>query len=461
MPVITPLLGLKKPAQNEMADIDVLNSNWDILDASVPTKTTSSLKLYVNVTTGNDANDGKTAATAFKTIQKAVNSVPQVINHLYEIIIAAGNYNEDVTIAGFTGAGALWIKGTDSSSYYSAKAFAFDCVTVRTFFDTAEATGKHDVFGCAFYVRGCTNLQMNAIKSVNVDTSYDGVYFEKSTAFIYSAVISSKKAAIFSDYASKVHAGFCSGTGNVYGIQSAHGSSIGVEGSQPSGTTNRLVLSGASVDDGAISASSGNITLYVSPTGNDANDGLTSGTALRTIQAAVNRLPQILNHATTINVAPGVYNETVYVSGFIGKGFLDILGDTMLSDNYQVNNYVLQNNNSKVTIRGFKLSSSSAAAVQVYNCTNANIILCRTNAVATGIIGIFALRSLVTVSSCEISNRQFAISAADVSVVFSSTNSGNGNTYALGAFDASTIGKYASQPGGTTAENTAGGGVIR
>ncbi|MBU7320265.1 hypothetical protein [Paenibacillus oleatilyticus] len=492
MPNFTPNFNLKKPLGSENYNIADANGNMDIIDATLGAhigsggnahalavangangflsgadkalidslKTTEPLKLYVNASTGNDANDGKTTATAFKTIQKAVNSVPQVVNHLYEIIITAGIYNEEVTIAGFTGAGALWIK-SDSSSYYMAKAFAFDGVTLRTFVDTAEATGKHSVFGCAFFIRGCTNLQMNAIKSVNVDTSYDGVYFEKSTAFIYSAVISSKRAAIFSDYASKVHAGFCSGLGNVYGLQAAHGASLGVEGTQPTGTTNRLVLSGGSIDDGAISASSGNITLYVSPSGNDANDGLTAGAALRTIQAAVNRIPQILNHAATINVAPGIYNESVLIRGFTGKGFLEIFGDTAVSDNYQVNDFVLHYITAKVSVRGFKLLNPNVAAFNVYSCTNVNISHCRTNVPATGIIGILVSRSLVSVSGCDISNRQYAIISSDVSRVFSSTNSGGGNSYVLGAFDASTIGKYGSQPSGATAENTAGGGVIR
>ncbi|WP_010502828.1 hypothetical protein [Paenibacillus elgii] len=36
MPGLTTSLGLKKPAQNEMADIDVINSNWDAIDALIP-----------------------------------------------------------------------------------------------------------------------------------------------------------------------------------------------------------------------------------------------------------------------------------------------------------------------------------------------------------------------------------------------------------------------------------------
>ncbi|MCM3272629.1 hypothetical protein [Paenibacillus elgii] len=451
-------------------DIRDQNGNWDAADselkkvndklAASPTKTTAPLKLYVNTSTGNDANDGKTTATAFKTIQKAVNSLPQIINHVCEIIIATGVYNEEVTISGFSGGSALWIKGADSTSYYTAKAFAFDGVTVRTHFDTAEANGKHSVFGCAFYIRGCTSMQMSAPKSVNVDTSYDGIYVEKSTAYIYSAVISSKRSAIVVDYASKVHSGFCTGSGNVYGIQCAHGASIGIEGSQPSGTTNRLVLAGGSLDDGVLSATSGNISLYVSPTGNDTNDGLTAGTALRTIQVAVNRIPQIVNHTVTIVVAPGTYNEDVTLSGFVGKGTISLHGDTAVSTNYTINSFVANYCTCGVYVRGFNANPGGAAFIANF-CLGITFDFCRVSAASTVSHGAFFFSSTGVVSNSSFSNRLAAIAGARASKVFSSTNSGSGNQYGLLAAENTSIGLFSTQPEGITSTAVSGGGVIR
>jgi len=60
----------------------------------------------------------------------------------------------------------------------------------------------------------------------------------------------------------------------------------------------------------------GAITLYVSPTGNDANDGLSSSTPMQHIQAAVNKLLQVYDmsgHAASINVGTGTYTESVAV----------------------------------------------------------------------------------------------------------------------------------------------------
>jgi len=47
------------------------------------------------------------------------------------------------------------------------------------------------------------------------------------------------------------------------------------------------------------------ITLYVRTTGNDSNDGLTVGTALLTIQAALDRLPKQLDHTIAIDIGEG------------------------------------------------------------------------------------------------------------------------------------------------------------
>lgn len=71
-------------------------------------------------------------------------------------------------------------------------------------------------------------------------------------------------------------------------------------------------------------------TIYVNGTaGNDANNGLTVGTAKQTIQSAVDSLPECLFCNVTIDVADGVYREEVKVFGiFVEPGKkLTFLGD--------------------------------------------------------------------------------------------------------------------------------------
>jgi hypothetical protein len=61
------------------------------------------------------------------------------------------------------------------------------------------------------------------------------------------------------------------------------------------------------------------VTLYVSVSGCDANDGMTSATAYRTIQRAIDTLPCIHGASTTINLAAGAYNESLGIRGLSGN----------------------------------------------------------------------------------------------------------------------------------------------
>ena len=62
------------------------------------------------------------------------------------------------------------------------------------------------------------------------------------------------------------------------------------------------------IDKIAITRTTAPITLYVAAAGSDLNDGLTAGKALLTIQAAINKLPNIINHAVVINVGAGTFD---------------------------------------------------------------------------------------------------------------------------------------------------------
>lgn len=66
-------------------------------------------------------------------------------------------------------------------------------------------------------------------------------------------------------------------------------------------------------------------TIYVNgATGDDLNDGLTSSTPFKTIQAALDSIPKYLNSSVTVDVATATYNEDVWVIGFTGVGNLNI-----------------------------------------------------------------------------------------------------------------------------------------
>lgn len=99
----TKNLKLQKPDLTDIVDIGVINANMDKIDqnlySAITTKasiTTSDLTYYVNANTGSDSNDGLTSGTAFRTIQKAVNMIPDVVKNNVTINVADGVYDEGI-----------------------------------------------------------------------------------------------------------------------------------------------------------------------------------------------------------------------------------------------------------------------------------------------------------------------------------------------------------------------------
>lgn len=66
----------------------------------------------------------------------------------------------------------------------------------------------------------------------------------------------------------------------------------------------------------------------------------------------------------------------------------------------------------------------------------------------------------MSVLNSEASNRKNGIAAGSKAVVYSGTNTGTGNVVGLSATVGGKIGKYSTQPDGTTTESFGSGGVI-
>jgi hypothetical protein len=92
-------------------------------------------------------------------------------------------------------------------------------------------------------------------------------------------------------------------------------------------------------------------TYYVSPTGSDSNNGLTSGTPFATIQKAINTVASIdlTTYDVTIQLADGTYTGAAVINGtWVGSGTVTIKGNAGAPAN------VL-------------LSTGTATAIQAYN----------------------------------------------------------------------------------------------
>lgn len=220
----------------------------------------------------------------------------------------------------------------------------------------------------------------------------------------------------------------------------------------------------ATVPSGALTylRTTADTTYYVSSTGSDLNDGLSPGAPLQTIMAAINKIPQIVNHTMNIVVSSSFgYNETVTIVGRVGSGSLSITGGAAVSDSYPVVNMLISQCGIAINITGMKAFTTTGDAFVVSRCIQVVFNFCKAADTALGFSGFHIFASNVIISNNFIANKGGGISARESSTVASSTNSGSGNINALFADGAATIGKLSTQPTGTNNESTSGGGVIR
>ncbi|MBF0793438.1 collagen-like protein [Mammaliicoccus lentus] len=92
------------------------DSGWkELIDNTVTDKIykneTAPIYLYVRKTGSDITGDGSTS-NPYQTIQKAVDTIPKIINQDYEIKVGKGNYDEQVVVKGISGC-AVWISRED------------------------------------------------------------------------------------------------------------------------------------------------------------------------------------------------------------------------------------------------------------------------------------------------------------------------------------------------------------
>lgn len=210
---------------------------------------------------------------------------------------------------------------------------------------------------------------------------------------------------------------------------------------------------------GNVSATTENITYYVNPNGSDSNDGLTSSTPFKTVQKAIDMLPQIINHSVVINLQDGVYSASyvTYISGFSGKGSIKIssVGTDLsctLEGNIQISSCTCQ-----ITVEDLGFRGSNGF-VLIKTCAYVYISSCKFDDADTAVYVLSS--SVVNVSNCSFYSLYTCISAEGSSLIRSYNNgTGSGNTTALRAVS-SIIFKSGSQPPATTAESKTYGGQI-
>jgi hypothetical protein len=416
---------------------------------ATPSQSTANKTYYV-AKTGSDSNDGS-SGSPFLTIGKAVSLIPQVLNHVYTINVATGTYAETVTIAGVSGSGSVVITGTTAT----VSNMVMSQCTVKIIVNTVIA---NSTTATGFYAEFCTWVYLNTCQST-VTAAQVGVHAYGGKVIMGNCVMSNKSSAILASGMGTVSSVANTGSGNTIGLNSQEASYINVFGAQPSGITNR---SGSGIiSDVFVNATPGPITLYVSTTGNDSNDGLTIGTALRNIQTAINRIPQIVNHAVTINVAAGTYTESLFITGFMGLGTINLNGDTVVSGNYNINDIAVLQCRCSVSVTGFRALSTTN-----HNFRHNGSMFTLFDRCSSIVSSPFSAFLILTAGSCSVlgclaSNHSNAMAVDGAALAISSTwnGAGSGNNTGLAATFGK-ISKVNAQPSGATAEFTVSGGQI-
>lgn len=201
-----------------------------------PKQTTGDITYYVR-TDGNDNNTGlaNTAGGAFKTINKAISMIPQILNHVVTINVASGSYPESVKISGKEGGAHVEFLGT-SATIIGFSAERCKRIVVNGFTATSTIGAAFNVYdGGMIDIRNCIVIASAA--------SQPGITISAQKADIRNCTISNRSIGIFSENG-EVTSITNTGTGNVIGIYSSHSGSINKYGTQPNGTTPEAVLNG-------------------------------------------------------------------------------------------------------------------------------------------------------------------------------------------------------------------------
>ena len=199
--------------------------------------------------------------------------------------------------------------------------------------------------------------------------------------------------------------------------------------------------------------------------GSDTNAGTSAGAAFASVQTAVNKLPQILNHSATINLASGTFNEGVSILGFYGSGNILLQGGSSYTNagNYIVSNMSIRNNVVEIQVKGVYAAATATPGFLSYRSIEVLFQDCSVTATTTTIDG-FAISNggFSYITSCESNNRNYGIYAINGAIIFSNNNTGASNDYGLAAQRTATIGKNGTQTSGTTASSYSDtGGEIR
>lgn len=255
----------------------------------------STANIYVNATTGNDNNTGTGGTTQFKTISKALSTLPKDLGGFTaNIYLSAGTYSEVVNIKGFTNGNLIINSPTPTQISTSTKIqglYISNC-TASVSINGINITNPSN--STTINIEQSKDVLLSCIKHTDLfDTGERGIIVRQTNlARIMSCEISNKQIVLQVE-SSGCFINNCSGATNDMGIVSSNASTVYISGTIPSSSVPKtqytggvfIESSGTQINfiTGSLSLTWGTIT-----SGGYARNGNSNGLAMITVQIAIN-----------------------------------------------------------------------------------------------------------------------------------------------------------------------------
>lgn len=191
----------------------------------------TALNLYVDANTGDDANDGLSSMTPFKTIMRAVNMLNKYLTANVKIYIATATYNENLVFEGFMGLGSLYVycnRATINGDIYinscttAIRLYGEDADNLATLNHTSSRQSAITIYTTPYAFLQYFEINGNANTKFCVEGNQGG-----SGAIKSSILNNSNISAVVGYECSNLYVVGCKGSGHTqYSIYSASGSTI-------------------------------------------------------------------------------------------------------------------------------------------------------------------------------------------------------------------------------------------
>lgn len=227
--VLTPVPGETDTYVLSRADEPVTEGtriNKELFDNKAYTLT-EDVTVYVS-TTGNDVSGDGSSDAPYKTIQKAVDSIPKHLDgYTAQITIANGTYPERVTVEGFT-SGRV-VVGRYGDLFTINGIDIINCSFVETNISRIERLSGNS--RPLFVAKDGSNVFMDGNMVLDgIDGGVTGAVIEKNSHFVTGnttrLTCNNCAMAVSAQWCSFVSLNEVTGTGNVFGLSASQGSIV-------------------------------------------------------------------------------------------------------------------------------------------------------------------------------------------------------------------------------------------